>query len=65
MLILTRRTNETIQVGDNITIMVCRVAVVRVRIGVQAPDDVKIWRGESQPDESHSAQTTECELVAY
>ncbi len=46
MLVLTRKTNETIMIGDNIEITVCRVGNDRVRLGLRAPKDVNIRRKE-------------------
>ena len=46
MLLLTRRTGETIQIGDDITVTVLSVKGNQVRIGITAPDDVKIMREE-------------------
>lgn len=46
MLVLSRKTGERIQIGDNITIVVNRVAGNRVTIGIEAPNNVHIVRGE-------------------
>jgi carbon storage regulator len=46
MLCLTRKLNETIRINDDIEIVVVRVNGNRVKIGVQAPQDVKVLRGE-------------------
>lgn len=46
MLVLSRKVGEQIVIGDNITIVVNRVAGSRVSIGIEAPHDVKIIRGE-------------------
>ena len=46
MLVLNRKHEETIRIGDDITITVCRIGQGEVKIGVDAPDDVEIWRGE-------------------
>lgn len=46
MLILSRKENESILIGDDIHIKICRVSGKSVRIGLQAPRDVKITRGE-------------------
>ena len=49
MLVVSRRVDERIVVGDNITIVVNRIAGKRVTLGVEAPDDVRILRGELEP----------------
>ena len=46
MLILSRKEDETIVVGDDIRIVICRVIGGRVKIGLEAPADVRIRRGE-------------------
>ena len=46
MLVLTRRVDESIQIGPGITITVVRIGPGNVRIGVEAPDGVEIARGE-------------------
>ena len=46
MLVLTRRINETIKIGDDIEIMVVEVRGDRVRLGFTAPPEVGIWRTE-------------------
>ena len=46
MLILTRRINETLMIGDDIKVMVTGISGNQVRIGITAPDDVKIYRSE-------------------
>jgi carbon storage regulator len=46
MLILTRRLGETLNVGDEITVTVLGVKGNQVRIGVNAPKDVKVHREE-------------------
>jgi carbon storage regulator len=49
MLILTRRLNETLVIGDNITVTVVGIAGSRVRIGVNAPRDVSVKREKTVP----------------
>jgi len=46
MLILTRRPGETILFGDNIHVTVVDVDRNQVRIGIDAPQEVKIVREE-------------------
>ena len=46
MLILSRKVGERIVIGDNITVVINRISGNRVSIGVDAPNDVKIIRGE-------------------
>lgn len=47
MLVLTRKTQETIRIGDNITITVLQIkGRGAIRIGIEAPKDVRVLRGE-------------------
>lgn len=46
MLILTRRTRETINIGDDIAVTVLGFGKGGVRIGVTAPKDVPVHRLE-------------------
>jgi len=46
MLVLSRKIGEKLVIGDNITVVVSRVAGNRVTLGIQAPSDVRIVRGE-------------------
>jgi carbon storage regulator len=49
MLVLSRKVGEKLVIGDNITVVVSRVAGNRVTLGIEAPDHVRIVRGELQP----------------
>jgi carbon storage regulator len=46
MLILTRRTGESIQVGDDVEISVLEIRGNQVRLGINAPSDVLVLRAE-------------------
>ncbi len=46
MLVLSRKVGEQIVIGDNITVVVNRVSGNRISLGIQAPHDVRIVRGE-------------------
>lgn len=46
MLVLSRKENETIQIGDDIEIRILEVKGDTVRIGIEAPKSVDILRGE-------------------
>ena len=46
MLVLSRKVDETIQIGDDIEIRILEVKGDTVRIGIEAPKSVDILRGE-------------------
>jgi carbon storage regulator len=46
MLILTRRMNETLVVGDDVTVTVLGIKGNQVRIGINAPRNVTVHRQE-------------------
>jgi carbon storage regulator len=46
MLVLTRKHQEKIRIGDNIVITVLRTKGKAVRLGIEAPTDVPVIRGE-------------------
>jgi len=46
MLVLSRRTNERIVIGDDITITVVDIRGDKVRLGVEAPKEVPVHRRE-------------------
>jgi carbon storage regulator len=46
MLVLSRRENERLFIGDNIVITIVRVAGGAVRVGIEAPDVVQVQREE-------------------
>lgn len=46
MLVLTRKSNQSIMIGDDIEVTVLSVIGDKVRIGIQAPGDVPVFRTE-------------------
>ena len=55
MLVLTRKVQQKVQIGDNITITILEVKGRAIRIGIEAPKSVKVLRSELAP--------TECEVA--
>jgi carbon storage regulator len=49
ILVLSRRVGEKFLIGDNITVVVNKIAGNRVTFGIDAPGDVKIIRSELKP----------------
>lgn len=46
MLILTRRIGETLMIGDDVTVTVLNIRGNQVRLGTNAPMEVKVHREE-------------------
>jgi carbon storage regulator len=46
MLVLTRKSNQSIMIGDDIEISVLSVVGEKVRIGIQAPQNIPVFRTE-------------------
>lgn len=46
MLVVTRKTDESIMIADNIEITVLEISKDKVKIGINAPREVKIFRSE-------------------
>jgi len=46
MLVLTRKAAETINIGDDVVIKVIKTGAGTVKIGIDAPDSVRVIRGE-------------------
>ncbi len=46
MLVLTRKSNQSIMIGDDIEVSVLAVMGEKVRIGISAPREVPVFRKE-------------------
>jgi carbon storage regulator len=64
MLILSRKVGERIVIGNDITVVVSRVAGDRVTLGLEAPPDVHILRGELRPFDEETRKTKSVPVVA-
>ena len=62
MLILSRKTNESIIIGDNVEVMVVEIKGDQVKLGINAPKEVSLYRGEIyeaiQNENKEAAKTT-------
>ena len=52
MLVLSRRENERIKLGDSIVVTVVRVAGDRVRLGIEAPAEIRVVRAELESEKT-------------
>ena len=46
MLVLSRKKDEKIMIGDDVTLMVIEIRGDKVRLGIDAPKDVAVHREE-------------------
>ena len=46
MLVLTRKIGESLAINENVRITVLEVKGKTVRLGIEAPDDIKVYRQE-------------------
>ncbi len=46
MLVLTRRHNESIMIGDSVEVIVVEVKGDQVKLGIRAPKNIKVHRKE-------------------
>ncbi len=46
MLVLTRKTNQSIMIGDEIEVSVLAVSRDKIRLGITAPRDIPVFRKE-------------------
>jgi carbon storage regulator len=67
MLVLTRKSNQSIMIGDEIEISVLSVMGDKVRIGIQAPRSVPVYRREVyvaiQREREDELMAAEAELI--
>ena len=60
MLVLSRKVEQQIQIGEGIVITILQVKGNQVRIGIDAPRNVRVLRGELEPkNEEQSASHSE------
>ena len=55
MLVLSRKLGEKIVIGDNIVVTVVKIDRNQIRIGIEAPSDVPVYREEIAPQRSSAA----------
>ena len=50
MLVLSRKQGQFIKIGENVIVRIVEIRAGQVRIGIEAPEDVPIIRGELLAD---------------
>jgi carbon storage regulator len=71
VLVLTRKTNQSIMIGDDIEVTVLAVARDKIRLGITAPREIPVYRrevylsikGESGDNTDGSAEDTVTEAL--
>ena len=64
MLVLSRKLGEKIVIGDNVVITVVKIDRNQIRIGIDAPQDVPVYREEIAPNRTIARETTEAVAFA-
>ncbi len=63
MLVLTRKREQSIVIGDNVEIMVLGVSGDKVRLGITAPREVEVFRKEVIADRLGQAEGEPGEII--
>jgi carbon storage regulator CsrA len=61
MLVLSRKPQQQLRIGDNVTITVLRIKGNAVQIGIEAPRAVRVVRGELKPHDDQSPAVADAE----
>lgn len=59
MLVLSRKLNEKIVINGNITVTVVKIDRNQVRIGIEAPGDIPVYREELLVGDAHAGRPAE------
>ena len=62
MLVLTRKKEQTIVIGDNVEVMVLGVSGDKVRLGITAPREIEVFRKEVIDERGSKEVDTEAEV---
>ena len=56
MLVLSRKEHQRIRLGDDITVTIVRLTGDQVRLGIDAPREIRVLRDELEPHEEKKEQ---------
>ena len=59
MLVVTRKTDESILIADNIEVTVLEIGRDKIKLGINAPKEVKIIRSELKDAQQTNAQAAQ------
>jgi carbon storage regulator len=60
MLVLSRKVGEKVVIGDGVVLTVVKVERNQVRLGIEAPADVRVYREEIAPSRRQTAAVAVC-----
>lgn len=63
MLVLSRKLNQEIVIGDNVKVTILKIKGNTVRLGIEAPRNVRVVRGELPKHEEQPQQMAEVTIV--
>ncbi len=59
MLVLSRKLGEKIVIGDNVVVTVVKIDRNQIRIGIEAPTDIPVYRQEIAPNRTENRNASE------
>ena len=62
MLVLSRKKKQTVCLGTDIVVRVLEISGSTVKLGIEAPREISILRGELEFEKSHDLQTESATL---
>ena len=65
MLVLSRKLGEKIIIGDNIVVTVVKIDRNQIRIGIEAPSSVPVYREEIAPQRVAQAERSEAVALSH